>query len=156
MTKKAAGVPVTLSLDPQSSLTLQRQLYDGLRTAILAGRLRPGRRLPSTRSLAEDLALSRNTVAAAFGQLIAEGYAEARVGAGTTVARTLPEDLRKVTAGLVPPEARFRPRISRRGETLSGARVTAGFTTLRPFRPGWPALDQVPLEKMGVEPARTA
>src|SRR5256884_407766 len=126
MTKNAAGVPVTLSLDPQSSLTLQRQLYDGLRTAILAGRLRPGRRLPSTRSLAEDLALSRNTVAAAFGQLIAEGYAEARVGAGTTVARTLPEDLRKVTAGLVPPKARFSPRISRRGETLSSARVTAG------------------------------
>src|SRR6266566_6098347 len=94
MTKNAAGVPVTLSLDPQSSLTLQRQLYDGLRTAILAGRLRPGRRLPSTRSLADDLAVSRNTVAAAFGQLIAEGYAEARVGAGTTVARTLPEDLR--------------------------------------------------------------
>jgi len=156
MTKKAAGVLITLSLDPHSLLTLQRQLYDGLRTAILAGRLGPGRRLPSTRSLADDLAVSRNTVAAAFGQLIAEGYAEARVGAGTTVARTLPEDLRNVTAGLVPPEARFSPRISRRGGALSGARVSAGFTTLRPFRPGWPALDQVPLEKMGVEPARTA
>jgi GntR family transcriptional regulator/MocR family aminotransferase len=155
MTKKAAGVPVTLSLDPHSSLTLQRQLYDGLRTAILAGRLRPGRRLPSTRSLADDLAVSRNTVAAAFGQLIAEGYAEARVGAGTTVARTLPEDLRNVTAGLVLPDARFSPRISRRGGVLSGARVTAGFTTLRPFRPGWPALDQVPLELWWRLAART-
>jgi GntR family transcriptional regulator/MocR family aminotransferase len=155
MTKKAAGVPVTLSLDPHSSLTLQRQLYDGLRTAILAGRLRPGRRLPSTRSLAEDLAVSRNTVAAAFGQLIAEGYAEARVGAGTTVARTLPEDLRNVTAGLMPPEARFSPRISRRGRALSGARVSSGCTTLRPFRPGWPALDQVPLELWWRLAART-
>jgi len=155
MTKKAAGVPVTLFLDPRSALTLQRQVYDGLRTAILTGRLRPGLRLPSTRSLAEDLAVSRNTVAAAFGQLVAEGYAEARVGAGTKVARTLPEDLRKVTAGLVPPEARFSPRISRRGETLSGARVTAGFTTLRPFRPGWPALDQVPLELWWRLAART-
>ena len=67
MTKKAAGVPVTLSLDPRSAATLQRQLYDGLRAAILAGRLRPGLRLPSTRSLADDLAVSRNTVAAAFG-----------------------------------------------------------------------------------------
>src|SRR5216117_158859 len=155
MTKKAAGVPVTLFLDPRSALTLQRQVYDGLRTAILTGRLRPGLRLPSTRSLAEDLAVSRNTVAAAFGQLVAEGYAEARVGAGTKVARTLPEDLRKVTAGLVPPEARLSPRISRRGETLSGARVTAGFTTLRPFRPGWPALDQVPLELWWRLAART-
>ena len=61
MTKKAAGVPVTLSIDPRSAGTLQRQVYEGLRTAILAGRLRPGLRLPSTRSLAEDLAISRNT-----------------------------------------------------------------------------------------------
>src|SRR5204863_1367860 len=100
MPKKAAGVPVTLSLDPRSAATLQRQLYDGLRAAILAGRLRPGLRLPSTRSLADDLAVSRNTVAAAFGQLVAEGYAEARVGAGTVVARALPDDLTKVAARL--------------------------------------------------------
>ena len=146
MPKKAAGVPVTLSLDPRSAATLQRQLYDGLRAAILAGRLRPGLRLPSTRSLADDLAVSSNTVAAAFGQLVAEGYAEARVGSGTTVARALPEDLRKVAAPPMTGVARSRPRISRRGEGLSDARVASGFTTVRPFRPGWPALDQVPLE----------
>src|SRR5207244_10441056 len=84
--------------------------------------------------------------------LVCEGCAEAPVGAGPTVARTLPEALRNVTAGLVPPEARFSPRISRRGGALSGARVSAGFTTLRPFRPGWPALDQVPLEKWELNP----
>ena len=154
MTKKAAGVPVTLSIDPRSAGTLQRQVYEGLRTAILAGRLRPGLRLPSTRSLAEDLAISRNTVAAAFGQLIAEGYAEARVGSGTKVARALPEDLRRVTPGPVSADTRTRPRVSRRGKAFAGARVGSGFSTLRPFRPGWPALDQVPLEIWGRLAAR--
>src|SRR3989442_14603860 len=100
MAKRPAGIPVTLPLDARSGATLQRQVYDGLRAAILAGRLRPGTRLPSTRSLAADLAVARNTVAAAFGQLVAEGYAEARVGAGTVVGPALPDDFTQVGACL--------------------------------------------------------
>jgi GntR family transcriptional regulator / MocR family aminotransferase len=150
MTKRPAGIPVTLPLDPHSGVTLQRQVCDGLRGAILAGRLRPGTRLPSTRSLATDLDVARNTVTAAFGQLVAEGYAEARIGAGTTVARTLPADLTKVAERLAldngKAPARNRPRISQRGRSLSVARVCCTVTTLRPFQPGWPALDHVPLD----------
>ena len=150
MPKRPAGIPVTLPLDARSGATLQRQVYDGLRAAILAGRLRPGIRLPSTRSLAADLAVARNTVTAAFGQLVAEGYAEARVGAGTVVARALPDDLTKVAARLALDNAgtpvRNRPRISRRGRSLSAARACCDLPTLRPFQPGWPALDHVPLD----------
>src|SRR6184192_799028 len=150
MAKRPAGIPVTLPLDARSGATLQRQVYDGLRAAILAGRLRPGTRLPSTRSLAADLAVARNTVTAAFGQLVAEGYAEARVGAGTVVARALPDDLTKVAARLALDNGgtpvRNRPRISRRGRSLSAARACCDLPTLRPFQPGWPALDQVPLD----------
>ena len=61
-------------------------LEDGLRRAIQAGRLVYGARLPSTRALAHDLGISRGTVAAAYDQLIAEGYLAARRGSGTTVA----------------------------------------------------------------------
>ena len=94
MAKRRAVVTIgTIGLDRASSVPLYRQLYEGLREAILSGRLRPGARLPSTRVLAGDLETSRNTVLAAFGQLLAEGYLEGRVGAGTTVARTLPETL---------------------------------------------------------------
>ncbi len=150
MAKRPAGIPVTLLLDARSGATLQRQVYDGLRAAILAGRLRPGSRLPSSRSLAADLAVARNTVTAAFGQLVAEGYAEARVGAGTVVARALPDDLTKLAARLAldsgTAPARNRPRISRRGRSLAAARACCDVTTLRPFQPGWPALDQVPLD----------
>ena len=150
MPKRPAGIPVTLPLDPHSGATLQRQVYDGLRAAILAGRLRPGSRLPSTRSLAADLAVARNTVTAAFGQLVAEGYAESRVGAGTVVACALPDDLTKVAARLALDSAsrseRSHPRISRRGRSLSEARSCCNFATLRrPFQPAWPALDDVPL-----------
>ena len=53
---------------------LHRQTYRALRGAILSGRLRSGLRLPSSRNLAKELGLSRNTVLQAFEQLVAEGY----------------------------------------------------------------------------------
>ncbi|HEV2721375.1 MAG TPA: GntR family transcriptional regulator, partial [Thermoanaerobaculia bacterium] len=74
-------------------MTLTKQLYDELRQTILQGHLQPGTRLPSTRALAEERGVSRNTVLNAYEQLLAEGYVEARVGSGTCVARALPEEL---------------------------------------------------------------
>ena len=53
---------------------LQRQLHDRLKRSILAGKLTPGTRLPSSRMLAEALSISRNTVTAAYDLLAAEGY----------------------------------------------------------------------------------
>jgi GntR family transcriptional regulator/MocR family aminotransferase len=68
-----------------------RQIYLQLRAAILSGALRPATKLPSTRELAEQLGVSRSAVVAAFEQLLAEGYASGRKGAGTYVASDLPE-----------------------------------------------------------------
>src|SRR5437763_15426816 len=140
MAKRSGGVPVVVSLDGRSGTTLQRQLYEGLRAAIWGGRLQSGKRVASTRSLAEELAVSRNTVAGVFGQLVAEGYGEARVGSGTVVARALPDNLVQIAA---PPGINFgkggahrRPQISRRGRSLANARVGSGSTTPPPFRPG--------------------
>jgi GntR family transcriptional regulator / MocR family aminotransferase len=61
-------------------------LHVQLRAAILDGRLKSGVRLPATRTLAEALALSRNTVVAAYDLLLGEGYIVARPGAGNFVA----------------------------------------------------------------------
>jgi GntR family transcriptional regulator / MocR family aminotransferase len=147
MPKRPGGVPVTLPIAAHSELTLQRQVYEGLRSAILEGRLRSGRRLPSTRTLARDLRVSRNTVAAAFDQLVAEGFVEARVGSGTRVTSALSG---RVSPGIGPLTAsrvvRNRPSISRRGRFLSKRRAGSRVTTSRPFRPGWPALDHFPLD----------
>jgi GntR family transcriptional regulator/MocR family aminotransferase len=85
-----------VALDPASGAPLHRQLFTGLRRAIVEGRLAAGTRLPSTRTMAEQLDLSRNTVMGAFEQLLAEGYVVGRVGSGTYVADELPE--RAVTA----------------------------------------------------------
>src|SRR5262245_54697891 len=88
----AAGLVPAIAVDRVSGKPLYRQLYEGYRDAILEQRLRGGQRLPSTRSLAAELGISRIPVLGAFEQLVAEGYFESRVGAGTFVSRSLPAD----------------------------------------------------------------
>ncbi|MDE2052121.1 MAG: winged helix-turn-helix transcriptional regulator, partial [Gammaproteobacteria bacterium] len=84
MSKTAA--PVTLALRPRAAgATLLRWLYDEIRLAIVEGRLTPGARLPSTRSVAQQYRLARGTVVAAFDHLIAEGYIQGNVGSGSFV-----------------------------------------------------------------------
>ncbi|WP_316233605.1 PLP-dependent aminotransferase family protein [Bradyrhizobium sp. SZCCHNPS2010] len=67
-----------------------QQVHAALRTAIVDGLLAPGLRLPSTRALAEQLGVRRNAIVAAYEQLLSDGLAEARHGAGTYVAAQLP------------------------------------------------------------------
>ena len=85
------GNLVAMDLDRDGKEPLYRQLYEGFRLMILDGRLPSGSRLPANRVLAQDLSLSRNTVANALQQLLAEGYVETRKGDGTYVASALPD-----------------------------------------------------------------
>jgi GntR family transcriptional regulator / MocR family aminotransferase len=88
---------------------LFQQVYRALRESILSGRLRQGDRLPVTRALSRDLGISRNVVLIAYEQLIAEGYAAGRVGAGTFVAQAVARPVRAEAA-----EPRHSmPRLSR-------------------------------------------
>lgn len=63
-----------------------RRIYDAIRKAITSQVLSAGTRLPSTRSLSQDLNVSRNTILAAFNQLLDEGYVASQTGSGTYVA----------------------------------------------------------------------
>ena len=99
-----------LLLDRRAGTPLPVQLADGLRTAATRGVLRPGDRLPSTRALARALGVSRTVTAAAYDQLLAEGWAAGRHGVGTfvvgggTVASSsaeVPPATRPVTDGAV-------------------------------------------------------
>src|SRR5260221_6989973 len=74
-----------------AAVPIYQQLYDHLRASILDGRLEKGAKIPSTRLLAAELGVSRNTVLNAYDQLIAEGYIESIAGKGTFVTRVLPE-----------------------------------------------------------------
>jgi GntR family transcriptional regulator/MocR family aminotransferase len=73
--------------DAESGLPRYRTLYQAIRDSIIGQQLAPGTRLPSTRELARELGLSRNTVLSTFEGLLAEGFISARAGSGTFVAQ---------------------------------------------------------------------
>lgn len=84
-----------IALEVEGDRPLYRQIFDWFRQAILSGQLRPGQSVPSTRSLASHLRVSRAPVLAAFELLHAEGYLESRTGAKTRVTMALPERVTK-------------------------------------------------------------
>src|SRR5271169_4098183 len=86
-----------------SGVTAYRWLYASLRAAILEGRLHPGSHLPATRDLARQYHLSRGTIVNAVEQLKSEGYVQARMGSGTYVSNTLPDELLQVRGSAKPP-----------------------------------------------------
>lgn len=141
------GLFCALELDRRRRASLQHQLSDELRQAIIGGRLRPGMRLPSSRRMAEEHRVARNTVVTAFEQLLAEGYLEARGGSGTFVVSALPEQPLQSPRGSSDGKRkpRLASRLSERGQLLARSRVTALETerSPAPFRPG-PALDLFP------------
>jgi GntR family transcriptional regulator / MocR family aminotransferase len=132
----AAGYPlITLVGRPGAAeLPLRIRVYRQIREHILGGSLDPGARLPSARTLARDLAVSRNTVEAALGQLDAEGFIQRRSGSGTFVAAALPDVVpfvRQERARRVGPAMAGRlvaPRLSTRGRLtaeLGGSEIEA-------------------------------
>jgi GntR family transcriptional regulator/MocR family aminotransferase len=92
---------VDLHLD-LTGTRVRAALESALREAVSTGRLAEGVRLPSSRALAVDLGIARNTVADAYGQLVAEGWLTARPGSGTRVAA------RPVAGRDTPPRAAAR------------------------------------------------
>src|SRR5580692_8607119 len=99
MTRVSATFLPPIGLDRRSQIPMYRQLYDWFRKAISEGQMRPGQRVPSTRGLASELTISRIPVLQAYEQLLAEGYFETFVGAGTCVAGSIPDDTLNPAAG---------------------------------------------------------
>ncbi|MEV0036096.1 PLP-dependent aminotransferase family protein [Streptomyces sp. NPDC050804] len=141
---RAGGVlGVDLHLEPRGS-GLRAGLMDALREAVRTGRLAPGTRLPSSRSLALDLGVARNTVADAYAELVAEGWLTARQGSGTQVARRAAP--RRTAAA----PARTRP--ARRGPAhslLPGFPDLAGFPRAQWLTAARRALTAAPHEALG-------
>jgi GntR family transcriptional regulator/MocR family aminotransferase len=125
---------------------LYRRVYHALKSMIRDGRLAPAARLPSTRELAADLRVSRNTVVLAYEQLLAEGYVVSRNRAAASVASALP------TAAL-PASTRAKPAPSppisayaRRLTGLLGAPPVRSTGLRYDFRYGEPSIDEFPRE----------
>src|SRR5438132_12432914 len=88
------GIAGLISVNRRARKPLHQQIYDSFRHRIIRHELRGGEVVPSSRSLARELRVSRLPVLNAYAQLLAEGYFETRVGAGTLVATSLPAQSR--------------------------------------------------------------
>jgi GntR family transcriptional regulator/MocR family aminotransferase len=148
-----SGAIVLVDLDSDASVPLHRRIYDDLRRQILDGRLRRGARLPSTRSLATDLRVSRSTVVQAFEQLRAEGYIESIARGATRVSASLPDRLVRADS----PPRPARPATAHAAPATRGASVARAWPQFgvlseqppRPFRTSVPALDVFPIDLWG-------
>ena len=137
-----------VELDPALELPLFRQVYRGIRDAVLGGRLAAGASLPPSRGLAAELGVSRNTVTLAYDQLVAEGYLQGRPRSGMQVATTLPSRTAPKPVRSAAGSGAGPPRVSTRGQTIAAVPIPGlawSGTPPRPFRPGVPALDLFPL-----------
>ncbi|PQP89040.1 PLP-dependent aminotransferase family protein [Paenibacillus sp. AR247] len=133
-----------IELDRSLDISLKRQIYQRLRDQMINGILKEGSPLPSTRELAQTLAVSRNTVNEAYDMLIAEGYAESRQGAPT-----------RVVGGLILDQAK-QSAFQQHQETIPVPSLRADFKTgqpdLRQFpRYAWQRVFQKALGEMPVE-----
>ena len=117
-------------LDPAAVEPFYRQIYNRVRSAIAAGALKPGDRIPSARALTKELGLARGTIETAYSLLAAEGYIQAKGQAGTIVTPGL--KLRVPVASPIP------------DADISIAVTTYRPDTILPFQMGLPALDMFP------------
>ena len=146
MPKSPSGALLhSLSIVRGSSVPIYRQLDASLRRLILGGTLTRGQKLPSTRKLAQELGVSRITVKTVYEQLVTEGYASAKTGAGTFVTEAL--DIEAT------PEIRQRRKpkspnieLSERARAIMSSKASIRHGETSPFRPGVPALDLFPVK----------
>jgi GntR family transcriptional regulator/MocR family aminotransferase len=153
MKRVASGILPVIAVDRKGPKPLHRQIYDAYRTAIVEGSLRPGQRVPSTRVLAAELGVSRFPVLNAYSHLLAEGYFESRVGAGTVVSASLPDQFSSSAPASVArlPAARSVPRpgprpVAHRGSFLPHREISPWLLGLGAFGVGQVAFDQFPLQ----------
>ncbi|KUF17771.1 PLP-dependent aminotransferase family protein [Streptomyces silvensis] len=121
---------------------VRKGLTDALREAVRGGRLAPGIRLPSSRILAKDLGVARNTVADAYADLVAEGWLTARQGSGTRVAE-------RAVPGPVAPARPRRTGGAPAYDLMAGTPDVASFPRAEWLRSARRALTAAPADALG-------
>jgi GntR family transcriptional regulator/MocR family aminotransferase len=148
MRKVASGILPVIPIDRKALKPLHQQIYDGFRAAIIEGNLHRGQRIPSSRVLAVELGMSRFPVLNAYAQLLAEGYFESRVGAGTVISTSLPGQVTRsaqAEAGRKVSYAGLRP-VARRTSLAPRIDIKPGQRGHGAFRVGEVAFDHFPLK----------
>lgn len=135
-----------------SHVPMHRQIYEEMRQAILKGEIPSKSRIPSSRSLAVQLGVSRMTVVNAYDQLFAEGYLEGKIGAGTFVASELPEKLlltpktRTVKTAAFSRELNLSAQGKQMARDLDAVMREHSTNKFVPFQNGLTAIDSFPFD----------
>jgi GntR family transcriptional regulator len=82
---------IAITLNPANSIPIYRQIIQQIEYAVLAGRLKPGDKLPTIRTLAVDLKINPNTIVRAYNELEIRGILTTQVGSGTYISNQRPE-----------------------------------------------------------------
>src|SRR5256714_664960 len=139
---KFRGISNLITIDRRASKPLFQQIYESFRSRIIRGELRAGDLVPSSRGLARESHISRLPVLTAYAQLLAEGYFESRVGAGTFISSSLPT---RSTVSL-PRAAPARRLLSAQVVALPKYERPLWAESLGPFQVGQPELQKFPIE----------
>ena len=144
-------------LERGSGQPIYRQLHRLLQQAILSRELSAGSKVPSSRLLATELGIARNTVTQVYEQLALEGYVTSTTGRGTFVADSAPDEIVGApdpAVAATPPQAEPLPQLqpqplsARRALSTRGARLIAGAGVSKrqwgAFMPGVPDVSKFP------------
>lgn len=141
-----------LDIKLDSDVLLGQQLYGELRRLILSRKLKPGKRLPPSRALADQLRISRSTVTETYEQLLTEGYLESRGRHGTFVSPDIPKvqtATKPSRSATSPPKAPAKSKLTAYAQCVASSSVferekrEAGLA----FYPWRPAFDEFPQEE---------
>jgi len=145
MVKRAEGALLqSIRIDRAAPQTLSLQITAGLRDLILSGALKPGERLPATRTLASEFGVARTTIVETFERLVAEGIVVTRVGAGTYVSEALNADRPALAVTPSVPSVSIA-RLARGMAAASGRFGARLEHEPRPFTTAMPAFDAFPM-----------
>ena len=136
-----------IGLEPEPRPSVSARICERIRIAITSGALAPNSRVPSSRTLARDLGVARNTVDAALSQLVADGYLVRHRGAGSFVAEHIPERERspvKPSRGASFKRLSTARRVSERARSLQAYPGHHEPSTAAPFTPSLPPADLFP------------
>lgn len=141
---------LAIYLDRTYTKPLYQQLTEKIRLAVLEGRLKPNQKLPSSRSLAKSLTISRSTVTQSYEQLESEGYLETRRGSGTYICHQIPDEwLKSKPIEPVTSTTRAKSCLSQFAQNLTtiGSLEVSEPEHAISFRYGNPALEYFPLQQ---------
>ena len=136
------GISNLITIDRRASRPLYQQIYESFRGRIIRGELRAGDLVPSSRELARESHISRLPALTAYAQLLAEGYFESRIGAGTFISSSLPSR----PTGASPSAAPGRRLLSAQVVALPKYERPSWAESLGPFQVGQPELQKFPIE----------